>query len=173
MPTKRRKRGPIRIGGRLSDRQRCILVAGTDFFRDDREPGVENDDHGRQLWQRYRAELMVDDVFNVATTPGRRPWGFWAFEAGPWQDRGESEAAVVHEHFADAAEKAEIEAIWLNRIGISLTHTTSFGAAREHAGYAYGVPRQFFDQHARRILAEQDAERERFYRGNGQAVAGA
>lgn len=75
MPTKRRKRGQIRIGGRLNDKHRCILICGHDWFGD-REAGIEDDAHGRALWQRYRAELMVDNTFNVAITPGRRPWGF-------------------------------------------------------------------------------------------------
>ena len=78
MPTKRRKVGAIRIAGALTDRQRAELLVGYDPFCFG-GTGIENDEHGRQLWQRHQAELLRDDSYN-STYPGRRPWAFWRYE---------------------------------------------------------------------------------------------
>jgi hypothetical protein len=119
MPTKRRKIGPRRVGGRLNDRQRALLLTGLDRFGQPDDAGFESDDHARQMWQRYRAELLADRDFNV-NDPGYRPWGFWKFEAAlkrnnfgwRWPRGCRSEVESVYKHYADEAERAAIERDW-------------------------------------------------------------
>lgn len=167
MPTNRKRidRGRIDF---LTIRQRAWLMSGCDILPAPGEAGIEDEAHARTLWIRHRDDLLADDSMNC-NRPGRRPWGFWRFDAGlplgrhggfRWPRGCCSEAETVYRHYADAAERLVIEAQWLEAVRLAILQ--SRGAPRPNpegvAESFYGVPRRFFGEHGPRIAAEIEAE---------------
>ena len=161
MPTRRRKILPYRIGGRLNDGQRSLLLTGCPFFAVPGEPLFESADEERAAWQRHRAELMADREFNVCS-PGRRPWGFWRFDCNlkptgwpqewAWPRGIESEAHMVHRlPDTSAAERAAIEAHWL-----TLIRQSAGNGGEYHACRWGGCPKAFYRKHSPPIIAEHE-----------------
>jgi hypothetical protein len=145
VPTKRRKVVPRRIGDRLTEEQRQQLMHGI-LLRRGPFP-FPSEDAARTAWQRNRDELMAWPRY-----PGCRPWGFWKYEAGVtpgdwWMIGCLSEAHAVHRRYADAAERAQIEAEWLRAV-----RALPNSPGQDHVQRARdcGIPREFAEQHPAR-----------------------
>lgn len=123
--------------------QRMRLAYGRAYFGDGE---FEDEEDGRRAWYRCRDDLMAG-----WDHPGRRPWGFWRYEFGAWQEHGgATEEEVVHAHLADAAERAKIEARWHQSLRCAITSSLPAPnpAPRDIAIGLHGVPGWFYDQRA-------------------------
>jgi hypothetical protein len=103
MPTKRRKRRPVRKPGGLTPRTFAILMEGHDFsFLDDDPREVIPEAELRELWAAEGAELTALYVRGgwkapgcanqEPPRPGERPPGFWRFGAPEPRRPDETEA---------------------------------------------------------------------------------
>ncbi len=111
MPSKRRSRRRRRQGTstRLDCDQGWHLQMGWCFFT--RDP-FHDDDHRRDVWEQFRAQLMEHepgdhfDPDGRPRSPGTRPRAWWDYEAPGPRAEDESElAALVRLDCATAEEK--------------------------------------------------------------------
>lgn len=118
MPTNRTRIRRGLIGGRLTFGQRAELLTGLKKFIYAADPGFASAAEMRAAWEHHRSKLRADRDFSV-NDPGSRPWGFWRFDAGlkvrpgygwRWPRGCRDERETVYRHYADEAERAEIEA---------------------------------------------------------------
>ena len=107
MPTNRRYRVRRRDAARLTISQFWDLILGPTATRPDQRPNFATKAETRAAWFDHRDELMTDHV------PGRRPWGWWKFEAPKPRDETMSQAAqLIALGVVGNQERREIEADW-------------------------------------------------------------
>lgn len=76
MPVKRRRDVRQRRG--WSDSHRCYLRSGHYFRQIERGAEFESEDEMREAWADLKDEITAKMIL---TFPGRRPYGFWMFDA--------------------------------------------------------------------------------------------
>ena len=186
MPTNRRRRmrhlSPGAVTA-LNPRRRDYLVCGVDFFgaASRGDPLFDDDRQAQLCWAVHREEILAG--WNAI---GRRPWSLWAFDYGLeqvgyprewlWPDDIESESEMVRALLLAgelepcrrdgtrpvADEVAAIEAKWRHELRFTIAGLEECVPARGPLP-TFGTPIWFVRAHARRVLAEQLAERERYY----------
>jgi hypothetical protein len=156
---------PRRIGDQLTGEQRQVLLFGI-LLRGGPWP-FDSEEAAAAAWQRHGAELMVE-----RPRPGWRPWGFWRYQIGLTPDPGgefrwRQIGAYSEEHacwrdYADAAERATIEAEWLRTIS-----SAAIGTHRDPLEYLsnpreLGIPLEILERYLPGAIASARAEREAF-----------
>jgi hypothetical protein len=137
-------------------RSGSYLFPGEDKFLDE--------GHRREMWLRHRDKILAKEPL------GKRPQAFWQYER-PWPAGSESEEDAIYklEDTTDR-EQAEIEADWTHSLRVALQFAKTEAEARDKAAGLYGVPSWFFTQHAPRVRAEIEAERQAWAAGRSKVI---
>jgi hypothetical protein len=174
---KRRKLGVRRLGV-MTLSQREHLECGDYLLWHRPEEEFLDDEHRRLTWAANRVQILAE-----WSRAGRRPAAFWELDCGfkprlwpkcwSWPRRVETEPEMVRALLLAgdiegcrldgtmriASEVEVIERSWLDEIRISL-----IGSQRvlepSRLLSTWGTPAWFYREHAPRILAELEAERE-------------
>jgi hypothetical protein len=175
MPTTRRRVDRHRAD-RLSGGQESYLELGFVAFAG--EPGFESEEHARAAWEANRDRLMAENCH-----PGERPWAYWTYDwelervrdshgdltftwPAPIQSeeemvydllkRGELEECEFNGVNRISSEIAQIEQDWLRAIKSEVASADSVPKRTAPLQFC-GVPVWFYEEHAPRIWAEEQA----------------
>jgi hypothetical protein len=179
MPTKRRKTAARRIGI-ITTALRAHLICGHYFLADSEADRFVDDEHRRSTWEAWR-EQCLDEWDH----PGRRPAAMWEYDyqlrrcgscrEWTWPRPIQTEAEMVY-RLLKAGELAPcrfnglvrieselewIEATWLKEIGQNVGYSDTLPKISLPLT-TWGTPGWFWRKHARRILAELNAERAKY-----------
>jgi hypothetical protein len=126
-----------------------------------------DEEHRRETWFRHRDKILAEEPL------GMRPLAFWEYER-PWPEGSESEEDAIH-RLPDTteAERREIERNWQHSIRVALQWfpgVDAEAAARDKAAGLYGVPSWYFTEHAPRIRAEIEADRQAWEARRGKVI---
>jgi hypothetical protein len=175
MPTTRRRVDRHR-SGRLSGNQESFLCTGSHLLAGLPEFGCE--EHAREAWEANRDRIMAENCH-----PGERPWAYWVFDweleevrdgngepSFAWPAPIQSEEEMVYNLLKRGelveckyngviridSELKQIERGWLHEIRTEVMFADSV-PKRATPLRTYGCPVWFYEEHAPRIWAEEQA----------------